>query len=225
MPTAFAFFIPRTASAKRWHGGGEAERGQVRGPCVSLIHRPLTRLAFAIAPARHPLPRGERESARVALQCFSDAIVKQPALEFGRAPSPLFFAARGRRTSSCPLAPFICANWVNPKRAGEGSGAPKGAAVYVVPRSVAGARAPLGAPPRRFSAPGRASCAGPWRASFPRPAGPSAVSELLAAGRNARGRSPGAARERGYEPRPQAPHPTPPSFASHENALGDREDK
>ena len=25
-------------------------------------------------------------------------------------------------------------------------------------------------------------------------------------------------RERGYEPRPQAPHPTPPSFASHENA-------
>ena len=34
------------------------------------------------------------------------------------------------------------------------------------------------------------------------------------------GRFPRASRERGYEPRPQAPQPPPPSFASHENALG-----
>ena len=37
-------------------------------------------------------------------------------------------------------------------------------------------------------------------------------------GRSAPRSVPRASRERGYEPRPQAPPPTPPSFASHENA-------
>ena len=45
------------------------------------------------------------------------------------------------------------------------------------------------------------------RAGLPRPAKPCPISELLAAGRSARGRSPGAARVRGdtLSPRPRAP--------------------
>ncbi len=46
------------------------------------------------------------------------------------------------------------------------------------------------------------------------------VSELLAGVLSNPGRSPGAARARGYEPRPQAPHPIPPSRRLMKTPLG-----
>ena len=66
------------------------------------------------------------------------------------------------------------------------------------PMTLAGA--PLGAPPRHFSVPGRA---------FRRGIRASSVSQLLAGGRSTPRRSPGDARVRGDEPRPQVPHPAP----------------
>ena len=92
--------------------------------------------------------------------------------------------------------------------------------------SVAGGEAPPGAPlggvlcPRRpcFRAGHRKS-----RSDLSIRAAPAAlrvplVQPFKAAPHSGGGRLAGASRARGYEPRPQAPRPTPPSFASRENA-------
>ena len=143
------------------------------------------------------------------------------------APPPLFLAARGQALLA--FSPGRQARGVerraahptNPRRQGVGlrgdGGAPRGAPLR---------RSPYDAGPR-FSAPRRfpprlsratLTVAAASKASIrPRRF---TVSELLAGGPIASGRSPGIARVQGYEPRPRAPPPPPPSLASHENALG-----
>ena len=86
-----------------------------------------------------------------------------------------------------------------PRKNERGDGAPKGASVLScrAPDRSAGAsrRSTCGV----RSAPGRASEADSWRAAdVSGPAEPHPISELLAAGRSARGRGPGAARVRGF---------------------------
>ena len=78
-----------------------------------------------------------------------------------------------------------------------------------------GTRAPPGAPSAAFLSPGpylpgarRRTFALPIRQASAR-LRPHRVQPSKAAGRRAGGRLPEASREQGYEPRPQAPHPTP----------------
>ena len=66
---------------------------------------------------------------------------------------------------------------------------------------------------------GRSPAGLPIRAAFAA-LRPRRVQPFKAVPRSGDGRRPEASRGRGYEPRPQAPQPPPPSFASHENALG-----
>ena len=109
--------------------------------------------------------------------------------------APVFFAAPGT-----PSSDFVSLDKVEgmERRSAQHRGsAPCGACAS------GEIRAPLGAPSRRFFAT-------PGRAFRPRSKDPG-VSELLAGGLSASGRSPGAARVRGCEPRPRAPHPAPPS--------------
>jgi hypothetical protein len=95
-------------------------------------------------------------------------------------------------------------------------------------------RSPLGAPCAAFLSPGpRFLVYGPVRRASAAPlcgkatlrrtddhwSIPSPANSSRSARSGARS-GPEASRVRGYEPRPQAPHPLPPSFASHENALG-----
>ena len=100
-----------------------------------------------------------------------------------------------------------------------------------MPRPIPETQPPLGAPPQTslrslglvlsgvfLPAPGRAL----RRASDRREA---RVSQLLAGSPSASGRSPGAARVRGSEPRPQAPHPAPPLQRLARAPLGERDDR
>ncbi len=132
-------------------------------------------------------------------------VTPPPALRAG--PSPF----RGGINKARAIAPILCGAGyavvsISPRRRGRGGVDPRIRArersaerrVRCSPcRARCRARAPLGAPPAAsVSAPGRASGGGSWRAAglHPRPAEPSAISELLAGGRSAPERCPGAAR-------------------------------
>jgi hypothetical protein len=104
----------------------------------------------------------------------------------------------------------------SPPRKDRGDGAPSGApGLSVLPRPLAKARAPLGAPSRLFCPRDRIfrmRDGGLFALLIQRASArfrPHRVQPSKAAGRRAGGRLPEASRERGYEPRPQAPHPTP----------------
>jgi hypothetical protein len=101
-----------------------------------------------------------------------------------------------------------------------GDGAPIGASCSKVRTFIAEGATPLGAPPGQlgpglfggFSVPGTVT-SGRATEDFSSRASarlrPHRVQPSKAAGRRAGGRLPRASRVRGYEPRPQAPHPTP----------------
>jgi hypothetical protein len=137
---------------------------------------------------------------------FTDSIFKQPAFAAlrrasGRASSPVFFAAPGTPS-------FFSL----PRTKVRGYGAPSGATIVMCahPTEVCGAsrRSICG----DFFVPGTVTSVCATRDCVPlHPGGfrlPSSapVQPLKAAGRRAGGRFPEASRERGYEPRPQAPH-------------------
>src|SRR5665213_3612287 len=135
-----------------------------------------------------------------------------------RAKSPLFFSARGRRNllaSSAKKPRGWSAAWriqqsaLGEARASFGKGrAPRGAPSRLASQLSAATQAPG---PRFL---GRGCHGGqPFQ---PVPVQQAPCGAVLMPP----GRGPGASREQGYEPCPQAPHPPPPSFASHENALG-----
>ncbi len=107
----------------------------------------------------------------------------------GQARSPVFFA----KAPGAPFLSFLTAR-VRGWRAGRRNLCP-------CLRSLSGIAAPSGAPSRRSQ-----SGAGP---RFPSGSLARTVSQLLAGGRSASGRSPGAARERTCEARARAPHPDP----------------
>jgi len=127
-----------------------------------------------------------------------------------------------RRSGASPFSPGQA----------RGDGAPSGAPVFRFAALSFEERGRLSALHRGFSVPGAvASGRGPGRLlARPDPAGfrpPSSAprpAHRRAVPRSGDGRRPRASRVRGYEPRPRAPHPPPPSFASHENALGSGED-
>ena len=144
-----------------------------------------------------------------------------------RAPSPLFFAARGEPSS--------------PLGSPEGSGAPRNAGACEAPLSgwrgrptrLRGVPSPFPesrlsalhwrrflSPGPRFLVPAQASSlsAAPVRLialsrrGLPRTLGATPVQQSsLRRGRSAPRSGPGTSRARGYEPRPRAPHPPPPS--------------
>jgi len=124
---------------------------------------------------------------------------------YRRASSPVLFEAPGSPSFHVPHFQM-----------NEGDGAPGGATFLLVCDPVSGTAASSDAPPGQigpgsfcgvFTAmPGRASVGGPISE-------PPTVSQLLAGGRSASGRSPGMARVRGCEPRPRAPHRPRPGIA------------
>ena len=129
------------------------------------------------------------------------------------------------------IAPILCPGargrrsvfFRHPRVQSRGDGAPRGASILSSVTRHCLCLAPLGAPSRRlFPTPGRAffgpfrfcpgpegraseAASGPWPPSPGQTVERSAVSELLAGTRSGPGRCPGAARVRGYEPRPRAP--------------------
>ena len=140
-----------------------------------------------------------------------------------QAPAPVFFTGAGYAVFPPRCAgPFL----VPPKN--RGGGAPLGAAgILRAAPSFRKVRAPLGAPPGQacavraylpaISVPGavtsgrgRGPAGPPIRQAFAR-LRPRRVQPVKAAPRSRGGRRPEASRGRGYEPRPQAPHPTPPA--------------
>jgi len=157
---------------------------------------------------------------------------KRPALKTGARPCPCCLTAPGTPKSRLALGPRP----PSPAREKEcaflrisgrpdmrGRGAPKGASDGLPPGG--GARpssrdaSPSGAPrggdfcPRGRASGGRFTIApseGPRTtpAGF-RPPSPAPVQPLKAEPRSGPGRLPAASRVRGYEPRPQAPHPAP----------------
>ena len=112
-----------------------------------------------------------------------------------QASPPLLFEARGRLHSSPPSRGR---HFPHPKTRGMARRWAQPSFQCAIPFGIA---APAGAPSRRSP-----SGAGPrFLPGIPA----RTVSQLLAGGRSASGRSPGAARVRGCEPRPRAPRPVP----------------
>ena len=125
-----------------------------------------------------------------------------------QASPPLLFEARGRLHSSPPSRGQA---FPHPKMRGMARRWAQPSFQCAIPFGTA---APAGAPSRRSP-----SGAGPrFLPGIPA----RTVSELLAGVRSDPGRCPGAARERGYEPRARAPHPAPPSERLRKTPLIER---
>jgi hypothetical protein len=140
--------------------------------------------------------------------------VKPPRGGIANAPPPVLFEGRRDRPHSLALA-----------RA-RGGGAPRGVqpnnprlARHGAPNDAG--RPPLGAPPRHLQRSRLRISSGPGFRETGIGAGPVQQAPCRAVVMPP-GRGPGAARVRGYEPRPQGPHPAPPTERLRTTPLGEQ---
>jgi hypothetical protein len=179
-------------------------------------HPARARIPSARATLSH---KGRGEERFTPVPSIPGPIVKQPKLR-----RPYSLRRRARRNPSPPQRGLSSAlrpdlrEWSAERRNHQ----PTPCAVRTLWRRVRAPRRSIAA----ISVPGTVASGYRRRARAPRsgrlsPAFVRTASSHSRQTPNSRvGRFPGASRERGYEPRLQAPQPPPPSFGIHDNALG-----